>query len=47
MKLKMKLTKLLNPRLSDYQDILEQWPILVGIVAVTQAAPVLWDLLGL
>jgi hypothetical protein len=43
----MKLTKLPKPRLSDYRDILELWPILVGIVAVTAAAPFLWELFGL
>jgi hypothetical protein len=35
------------PRLSDYRDILERWPILVGIVAVTAAAPFLWELFDL
>jgi hypothetical protein len=44
---KMKLTTFPKPTLSDYQDILEEWPILVGIVAVTSAAPFLWELFGL
>ena len=44
---KMKLTKLPKPTLSDYQDILEEWPTLVGIVAVTAAAQFLWELFSL
>ena len=43
----MKLTKLPKPTLSDYRDILEEWPILVGIVAVTAAAQFLWELFSL
>jgi hypothetical protein len=43
----MKLTKFPKPTLSDYRDILKEWPTLVGIVAVTAAAQFLWELFSL
>jgi hypothetical protein len=43
----MKLTKFPKPTWSDYRDILEEWPTLVGIVAVTTAAQFLRELFSL